>query len=65
MKKFKKFLSGEAVAFLNPIDGNMSEGVLGKYLEIDEDQDDYRVIIRWEGKELDVWEDNVYKLKIE
>lgn len=60
----KRFMIGEKVAFLNPIDGNMSEGELGKYLEIDEDEDqeDYRVRIEWEDKEIDIWEDNVYKL---
>ncbi|WP_138751989.1 hypothetical protein [Paenibacillus sinopodophylli] len=63
-KKQRRFISGEKVAFLNPIDGNMSEGVLRRYLEIDEDEDqeDYRVRIEWEGKEIDTFEYHVSKL---
>lgn len=64
MNRPKKFMSGEQVAFLNPIDGYMSEGLLLTYIELDEDEDhgDYKVQILWEGKKIDIWEDNVYKL---
>ncbi|WP_162848353.1 hypothetical protein [Paenibacillus nanensis] len=35
--KPKKFMCGEQVVFLNPIGGLMSEGILLRYFEPDED----------------------------